>query len=183
MKFIAALIGLMFFALVVLVPASAAVVEQKVGPYIVTFDLSNSSLELNSSASYWDDSTPGYAQGVIYIVQKSHPSFEVADITISHGDSGMSSSLNEPNSPNAYAESLASDALVNSLREQGYTNVTHYNRVIDNDMKGSLVVAEGKYTEYVATYRFDKYTTVNILSKMSMSGGTGDLLNTIHIAK
>lgn len=37
------------------VAGSAEIVEQKIGPFIVSFDLTNSSAQLDSVESYWDE--------------------------------------------------------------------------------------------------------------------------------
>jgi hypothetical protein len=45
---------LMVVALTVITVASASNVKQEVGPYTVSFDLTNTSVEINSSASKWE---------------------------------------------------------------------------------------------------------------------------------
>jgi len=152
--------------------SSATVVDQVIGPYDVTFDLTNSSLQLNSSASYWDESYPNMATGTVYIVLKSRPSYEVADITIMHNP--------EHNGMIYYPDGLES-----RLEEDGFQNVQTYTRTIDGNREGTLTVSErpngGKY--YLAEYRMDENTLIEIKSWLPMDGGTGDLLNTIHVGE
>jgi len=166
------LILVAFSVLLLVSLSSATVVEQKIGPFDISFDLTNTSMQLNSSASYWDESFPAAATGVVYIVPKSKPSHEMAHIMILHNaeHNGM---LYDP------------DGLETSLEAEGLLNVQTYTRTIDGNRNGALTISETtdgrKY--YLAEYRLDENTLVEVSSMMPMDGGTGDLLNTIHVGK
>jgi len=162
-------IGLL--CLLTIVPASATTVEQRIGPYDVIFDLTNTSLMLNSSASYWDDSNPDMAYGEVYIVPKNHPSLMVASIRIMHSELGVQ---------------LYLDYLEDSLRDEGYDDAQAYTRTIDGDSSGYLATAKNTTTGRVknlAGYRLDGKTIVDITSFLSAEGEMRDLLDTIHVAE
>jgi len=166
-----------FTALLFIGPASAVIVEQKIGPYSVTFDLTNSSMQLNSSASYWDeyrdDSHPSVSWGTVYVVLKNRPSHEIADIKIIHSKTGT-------------GLIFLPEGLGSRLEAQGFQNVKTYTRTIDGDKGGILTEARmlnGSSICYLAEYRLNRDTIVDITSWMPMDGGTGDLLNTIHVAE
>ncbi len=63
--------------LALITAASAEIEEQKVGPYVVSFDLTNSSLKLNDSSIKWgnpfSNEDTSYSEGSIYLVLKNRP--------------------------------------------------------------------------------------------------------------
>ena len=151
---------------------SAVIVEQKIGPFVVSFDLTNSSAQLDSLESYWDENDSSMSFGMVYIVPKSNTSKVLASIKIMHSaqHNGM---LYSPE----YLES--------GLVDQGFTDVQTYTRTIDGNRDGTLTTATlpkgGPYS--LAEYRLDENTIIEIRSRMPMDKGTGDLLNTVHVGE
>lgn len=145
--------------------ASATIVEQKLGQYDVTFDLTNTSLELNSSASKWNDSQE---DGWVFVDLKNKPGTAFAEISIVHSNSGI-----VVYSP-GYAE---------NLQESGWKNVQTYTRAIDGNKDAILTTGEGSNGIHIywASYKPNRNTLVEIKSWMPLDKGTGDLLNTIHV--
>jgi len=148
--------------------SSAEVVEQMLGPYDVPFDLTNTSLELNSSASKWNDSD--HPEGTVYVDLKNQPGFYVASITIMQSISGIEYSIY---------------GAANNLEQSGWENIQTYTRTIDGNQDATLTTADGPKGNriYWAIYKLNRNTLVDIKSWMPMNKGTGDLLNTIHVAE
>jgi hypothetical protein len=63
---------------------AAGFVEEVAGPYVIEFDLTNSSTKLNSSETYWDVSDPVLSLGGAYVVLKNDTNYVVASIAILH---------------------------------------------------------------------------------------------------
>jgi len=154
------------------VAGSAEIVEQKIGPFIVSFDLTNSSAQLDSVESYWDENDSSMSFGMVYIVPKSNTSNVWASIKIMHSTqhNGL---LYDP------------EFLESGLVDRGFTEVQTYTRTIDGNRDGTLTTATlptgGPYS--LAEYRLDANTIIEIRSRMPMDKGTGDLLNTIHVGE
>ena len=163
------IISVALFATTILIlmtgAASATIVEQKLGQYDVTFDLTNTSMELNSSASKWNDSQD---DGWIYVDLKNKPGTSFAEISIVHSNSGI-----VVYSP-GYAE---------NLQESGWKNVQTYTRTIDGNKDAILTTGVGPNGNHIywASYKPNRNTLVEIKSLMPLDKGTGNLLNTIHV--
>lgn len=148
------------------------IVEQRIGPFIVSFDLTNSSAQLDSVESYWDENDSSMSFGMVYIVPKSNTSKVLASIQIMHS---------------TQHDGLLYDPkfLESGLIDQGFTEVQTYTRTIDGNRDGTLTTATlptgGPYS--LAEYRLDENTIIEIRSRMPMDKGTGDLLNTIHVGE
>jgi len=172
MKWLDFVILLVLFAALMTETASATIVEQKRGPYDVNFDLTNTSTELNSSASEWHkQSVSGriiLEYEDIYVIMKNKPEICVANIHITHSDSGINVNSR------GYAE---------NLRDSGWENVQTYSRTIDGH-DGIVTTGDSPNGSiYWASYEVDSDTLVEIDSRMPMDKGTGDMLNTIHVGR
>jgi Flp pilus assembly protein TadD len=151
-------------------------VKEKLGPYTVSFILTNTSLEVNSSASKWgnpfsDDS--GYSEGTVHVVPKNRTNLSVAMITVMESNSGME-----------YDTSGGSPA--RNLEKGGWENIQVSTRIIDGDKTATFVSADSPTLRdnsiYWITYRLNNNAIVDIQSWIPMDKGTEDLLNTIHVA-
>jgi len=171
------LIGVILVVLIFLVvaPVQGVIVEQPMmdGLYVISFDLTDSLLAINSSASslasYWAGNC--YI-GTVYIVTKSNTNFEVAEIEVMH-------------SYNIQSSYEGSDA---NLKDEGYTTTKTSSRMIDADPEATVLIAETaghpEDTLYEFTYRVDKNTIVNFKGKLKNTGKQGfdALMNSIHLS-
>ena len=155
-------------SIILILTSSATVVEQQLGPYDVTFDLTNSSTELNSSASKW--SGEDHSEGTMYLTLKNQPNFYVASVTITRSTSGIVYSLY---------------GAAQNLNQSGWKNIQTSIRTIDGNTDASLTTGDGTNGNrmYWAMYKLNGHTLVDIKSWMPLDKGTGDLLNTIHVAE
>jgi hypothetical protein len=154
--------------------AFAAIVDQKMGPYDVSFDLTNDSVFVNSSASQWyanDANGTGYlsSHGTIFLDLKKDPEACITRINIMLCYQGIDY---VPGGELSY--------------DEGWSKIEHYVRNIDGKdgylTIGSLDTAPNGRL-YLAAYKPNEYTLVQIDSRMPLSKGTGDLLNTLHVAQ
>ena len=154
-------------AIILCVDSQASIIEHQVGPYIISFDLTNSSVQLNETSAYWNESM---YMGGLFIVLKDRPTYEMADIMITHN-------------PHGSKVVYDTTGFEKALGEGGFVNIKSYSRTIDGNPNGQVISADSPYgwTYYSAGYLLDKDTLIEVHSWLPMDGGTGDILNTVHV--
>lgn len=150
-------------------------IREELGPYNVSFILTNTSLELNSSVGMWGNPFPddtGYFEGTIHVVPKNRTNLSVAMITVMESDHGIE-----------YDTSGSSPA--RNLEKGGWVNILITTRILDGNKTATFVSADSPVlignSIYWVTYRLNSNAIVDIKSWIPMNKGTDDLLNTIHV--
>ena len=150
-------------------------IRKELGPYNVSFILTNTSLELNSSVGMWGNPFPddtGYFEGTIHVVPKNRTNLSVAIITVMESDHGIE-----------YDTSGSGPA--RNLEKGGWVNILITTRILDGNKTATFVSADSPArignSIYWVTYRLNSNAIVDIKSWIPMNKGTDDLLNTIHV--